>query len=234
MPSDGNSSQPLEGVTLFVEYSVGVHVAHTLRAAGIRVVWHQDVLPDNADDVTYLGRCAREGWVPLTADSDVHTLPPSEAVDQKDAAASVQADTKQLAMEREMRCLCKRVAADRGIAAQTLAWTVHRSNKSQGEDLERRDPMSGGLGRASRNGVDCRRGRPVRNGCVGVAGARRTPWGEIAFQLGGAQHDEVRTAPATVRRFPPRDRPVLILVDEPVNFMSRSRKSTPMPAGRSS
>lgn len=63
---------------------------------------------------------------------------------------------------------------------------------------------------------------------------RHTPWGEIAFQLGGAegfaavaQHDEERTAPANdvIRRFLPKDRPVLILMDELVNFMSRNRKS---------
>lgn len=63
---------------------------------------------------------------------------------------------------------------------------------------------------------------------------RHTPWGEIAFQLGGAdafsvvaQHDKERTAPATevIRHFLPKDRPVLILMDELVNFMSRNRKS---------
>lgn len=63
---------------------------------------------------------------------------------------------------------------------------------------------------------------------------RHTPWGEIAFQLGGAeafaavsQHDAERTAPANdvIRRFLPQDRPALILMDELVNFMSRNRKS---------
>lgn len=63
---------------------------------------------------------------------------------------------------------------------------------------------------------------------------RHTPWGEIAFQLGGAeafsavsQHDAERTSPANdvIRRFLPKDRPVLILMDELVNFMSRNRKS---------
>jgi hypothetical protein len=63
---------------------------------------------------------------------------------------------------------------------------------------------------------------------------RHTPWGEIAFQLGGAeafsavsQHDTERTSPANdvIRRFLPKDRPALILMDELVNFMSRNRKS---------
>lgn len=68
----------------------------------------------------------------------------------------------------------------------------------------------------------------------GGAPKRHTPWGEIAFQLGGekafsvvARHDADRTAPASevIREFLPKDRPVLILMDELVNFMSRNRKS---------
>jgi hypothetical protein len=61
---------------------------------------------------------------------------------------------------------------------------------------------------------------------------RRTPWGEIAFQLGGAegfavvaQHDEERTAPSTevIRKFLPRDKPALILMDELLNYLNRER-----------
>jgi len=63
---------------------------------------------------------------------------------------------------------------------------------------------------------------------------RRTPWGELAFQLGGnegfaviAQQDDDRTAPSTeqIRKFLPKDKPVLILLDELVNYMGRNRKS---------
>jgi hypothetical protein len=63
---------------------------------------------------------------------------------------------------------------------------------------------------------------------------RLTPWGEIAFQLGGAaafdvveQHDREGTAPAgdVIRAFLPQDRPALILMDELMNYISRSRKS---------
>lgn len=63
---------------------------------------------------------------------------------------------------------------------------------------------------------------------------RYTPWGEIAFQLGGAKgfaavakHDEQRTAPSSevIRGFLPKDRPTLILMDELLNYMGRSRKS---------
>ena len=63
---------------------------------------------------------------------------------------------------------------------------------------------------------------------------RRTPWGEIAYQLGGdtafrmvAEHDEKMIAPAgdVIRQFLPKDRPSLILLDEMMNYVSRNRKS---------
>lgn len=63
---------------------------------------------------------------------------------------------------------------------------------------------------------------------------RKTPWGEIAYQLGGenalavlAEHDRQGVAPGgdVIRAFLPKDRPVLILMDELMNFVSRSRKS---------
>jgi hypothetical protein len=63
---------------------------------------------------------------------------------------------------------------------------------------------------------------------------RKTPWGEIAFQLGGAesfahvvQHEADREAPAgdVIRLLFPSDRPCLILIDELMNYVSRNRKS---------
>ncbi len=63
---------------------------------------------------------------------------------------------------------------------------------------------------------------------------RRTPWGEIAYQIGEesafavvAKHDEQGIAPGgdVIRDFLPKDRPVLILMDELMNFVNRSRKS---------
>ena len=63
---------------------------------------------------------------------------------------------------------------------------------------------------------------------------RKTPWGEIAFQLGGekafsvvAEHDLQMTAPAgdVIRKFLPKEKPCLILIDELVNFISRNRKT---------
>lgn len=62
---------------------------------------------------------------------------------------------------------------------------------------------------------------------------RRTPWGEIAFQLAGeegfrevAGHEEAMIAPAgdVIRKFLPKDEPCLILMDELMNYISRNRK----------
>jgi len=63
---------------------------------------------------------------------------------------------------------------------------------------------------------------------------RKTPWGEIAFQLGGAdgfafvaEHDRTMTAPGgdVIEQFLPKDRPSLILMDELLNYIARARKS---------
>ena len=63
---------------------------------------------------------------------------------------------------------------------------------------------------------------------------RKTPWGEIAFQLSGtdgfdvvAEHEEQQIAPAgeVIRKFLPKDKPCLILIDELLNYISRNRKS---------
>src|SRR5205085_7655191 len=62
---------------------------------------------------------------------------------------------------------------------------------------------------------------------------RRTPWGESAYQLGGesalavvTDHDKQMTAPAgdVIRKFLPGDGPCLILIDELMNYISRTRK----------
>lgn len=63
---------------------------------------------------------------------------------------------------------------------------------------------------------------------------RRTPWAEIAWQLGGTEafrivekHDDSLTAPGgdVVARILPENKPVLVLLDELMNYVSRSRKS---------
>lgn len=66
---------------------------------------------------------------------------------------------------------------------------------------------------------------------------RRTPWGEIAYQLGGdeafaivAEHEKQTMAPAgdAIRRFLPSDKPCLILVDELMGYISRARRRNSM------
>jgi hypothetical protein len=62
---------------------------------------------------------------------------------------------------------------------------------------------------------------------------RRTPWGEIAFQLGGRaglalveEHEREFTEPKgdVIRAFLPKDRPCLILMDEILNYVSTYRR----------
>lgn len=62
---------------------------------------------------------------------------------------------------------------------------------------------------------------------------RQTPWGEIAFQLGGesafqvvADHDAQFIEPKgdVIRRFLPSDQPCLILLDEIINYVSTYRR----------
>lgn len=63
---------------------------------------------------------------------------------------------------------------------------------------------------------------------------RKTPWGEIAYQLGGdegfklvAEHEKELVAPGgdVIERMLPKGRPTLILFDELMNYVNRSRKS---------
>lgn len=63
---------------------------------------------------------------------------------------------------------------------------------------------------------------------------RKTPWGEIAFQAGGVEgfrlveeHERTLTAPGgdVIERMLPKGRPTLILLDELMNYVNRSRKS---------
>lgn len=63
---------------------------------------------------------------------------------------------------------------------------------------------------------------------------RKTPWGEIAFQLSGedgfsvvAEHEKKQVAPGgeVIRKFIPKDKACIILMDELLNYISRNRKS---------
>src|SRR5438093_7375735 len=62
---------------------------------------------------------------------------------------------------------------------------------------------------------------------------RKTPWGEIAFQLGGekafavvAEHEKQFIEPKgdVIRAFLPKDKPCLILMDEIINYVSTYRR----------
>jgi hypothetical protein len=62
---------------------------------------------------------------------------------------------------------------------------------------------------------------------------RKTPWGEIAYQLGGeasfavvAEHDRTFTEPKgdVIRAMFPKDKPCLILMDEIINYVSTYRR----------
>ena len=62
---------------------------------------------------------------------------------------------------------------------------------------------------------------------------RKTPWGEIAYQLGGMEsfnlirdHEQEQVAPGgdVIRKLLPRDRPCIILMDELMNYVNRFRK----------
>jgi predicted AAA+ superfamily ATPase len=72
-------------------------------------------------------------------------------------------------------------------------------------------------------------------GCGGDDGTprRNTPWGELAWQLGGeasfaavAKHDEEFIEPKgdVIQRLLPADRPCLILMDEVLNYVSTYRE----------
>jgi hypothetical protein len=76
---------------------------------------------------------------------------------------------------------------------------------------------------------DALRGRGGNDGTP----LRRTPWGEIAYQLRDkeglnllAEHERLLTAPAgdVIRALLPADQPCLILMDELISYMSRNRK----------
>jgi predicted AAA+ superfamily ATPase len=80
------------------------------------------------------------------------------------------------------------------------------------------------------NDFDSKTGRGGNDGTP----LRKTPWGEIAFQLGGeeafalvGQHEADLEAPGSdvIRQILPKDKPCLILMDELMNYVSRSRRS---------
>lgn len=79
------------------------------------------------------------------------------------------------------------------------------------------------------SGFDSIKGRGGEDGTP----MRKSPWGEIAFQIGGAEafaivaeHDEQFIEPKgdVIEAFLPKDRPCLILMDEIINYVSTYRE----------
>jgi hypothetical protein len=118
---------------------------------------------------------------------------------------------------------------------------------SPGQQRAEGQGLAGRLAVAASGGAE-RRAEPPRWRCLWARSSIRlpaaaaptapptvkTPWGEIAYQLGGesalavlAEHERQAVAPGgdVIRAFLPKDRPVLILMDELMNFVSRSRKT---------
>lgn len=56
----------------FVDRSLGGKlVVEALRAAGAKVVAHDDVLPQDTEDVEWLAEAGRRGWIVVTKDSAI-------------------------------------------------------------------------------------------------------------------------------------------------------------------
>jgi predicted nuclease of predicted toxin-antitoxin system len=71
-PSVTSSSKPLDAVVFFVDRSLGRKtVAETLRAAGARAEVHDDHLPQDAKDETWLKFVGQRNWVVLTHDDRI-------------------------------------------------------------------------------------------------------------------------------------------------------------------
>lgn len=65
----------------FVDRSLGgKFVAAALRAAGAKVVVHDDVFKQNATDVEWLAEAGQRGWVVLTKDGAIRRNPHEKAM----------------------------------------------------------------------------------------------------------------------------------------------------------
>lgn len=72
MRSAASSVPPREPFTFFVDRSLGsVTVAKALRGLGEEVRAHDDLFPQDTDDVVYLREVGESGWVLLTKDKNI-------------------------------------------------------------------------------------------------------------------------------------------------------------------
>lgn len=77
MPRKAAPADPV----FFVDRSLGGKwVVEALRAAGARVVVHDEMLPQDAKDVEWLAEAGRRAWVVLTKDSAIRRNPHEKAM----------------------------------------------------------------------------------------------------------------------------------------------------------
>lgn len=75
--------------TFFVDRSLGrTTVVSRLREAGFEVIAHDDVLPQDTDDATWIRHAAERGWVILTKDGAIRRNPLERAA-YREAGARV-------------------------------------------------------------------------------------------------------------------------------------------------
>ena len=73
--SEANIQQRPEGITYFVDASLGPSVAQGLRNANRDVIYHHELFPEATDDDIWLARAGSDGWVVLTKDSRLRYEP---------------------------------------------------------------------------------------------------------------------------------------------------------------
>jgi len=72
-PSAANSaSKPPEPLVFFIDRSLGrLEVASALRAVGADVRVHDDLFPQDVEDIVWLTEAGRQGWIILTKDARI-------------------------------------------------------------------------------------------------------------------------------------------------------------------
>ena len=88
--SEVSSGRQPEEPTLFLDRNLGKHViAERLRAAGMKVVIHDDHLPLDASDEQWIALVGRKQWVALTKDKNIRFRSPELESISKHAARIV-------------------------------------------------------------------------------------------------------------------------------------------------
>ena len=79
-PSGVNSRPPEARPVLFIDRNLGRHVlADRLRAAGISCEVHDDHLPQDATDETWLQFISEKGWIAIGRDKNIRYRGPEKA-----------------------------------------------------------------------------------------------------------------------------------------------------------